>query len=180
MENQNECCCSPENLVKIHSQTYIGVKIVKGFPCDAEQAHEILDRPVAVDDSAGKQGYLVTYEDGYQSWCPKKQFEDANRPCDAMPFGHAIEAAKQGKKIARHGWNGKHMFVVYMPALQLPPFNTQGTNRKVNDRTAKFIGEDEFLDCQPYFAMYNAQKQWIPGWLASQSDMLSDDWFIVE
>jgi len=97
-----------------------------------------------------------------------------------MDFGDAIRAAKQGKKIARSKWNGKNMFVVYMEPMQLPPFNTQGTARKVNDRTAKFIGEDKPLNCQPYFAMYNAQEEWIPGWVASQSDMLDEDWFIVD
>jgi hypothetical protein len=60
--------------------------------------------------------------------------------------------------------------------LQLPPFNTQDTSRKVNDRTAKWIGEDKPLDCQPYFAMYTADEKWQPGWLASQADMLADDW----
>ena len=105
--------------------------------------------------------------------------EEANRPIDGMTFGHAIEAAKQGKKIARGGWNGKNMFVVYMPPMYLPSFNTQDEERKVNDRTAKIIGKDAPLDCQPYFAMYNAQKQWIPGWVASQSDMLAEDWEIV-
>ena len=42
-----------------------------------------------------------------------------------MNFGQAIEAAKQGKKIARKGWNGKGMWVVLMPALSLPPFSCQ-------------------------------------------------------
>ena len=97
-----------------------------------------------------------------------------------MDFGDAIRAAKAGKKIARKKWNGKNMFVVYMEPLYLPPFNTTDTFRKVNDRTAKFIGEDQPLNCQPYFAMYNAQKEWIPGWLASQSDMLDNDWYIVD
>lgn len=97
-----------------------------------------------------------------------------------LSFGAAIEAAKQGNKIARAGWNGKNMFVVYMPPLKLPPYNTQEPGPRVNDRTAKFIGYDTPLDCQPYFAMFNAQKQWIPGWLASQSDMLSNDWLILE
>ena len=97
-----------------------------------------------------------------------------------LTFGEAIDAAKQGFKIARKKWNGKNMFVVYMEPLSLPPFNTADTFRKVNDRTAKFIGEDKPLNCQPYFAMYNAQEEWIPGWLASQSDMLDTDWFIVD
>ena len=96
-----------------------------------------------------------------------------------MNFGKAIEAMKRGGKVARTGWNGKNMFIVMMPPLKLPPFNTQEPGPKVNDRTAKFIGEDTPLDCQPYIAMYNAQKQWIPGWVASQSDMLSDDWNVI-
>ncbi|MBI9019502.1 MAG: DUF2829 domain-containing protein [Phycisphaerae bacterium] len=97
-----------------------------------------------------------------------------------MTFGHAIEAAKKGDKIARRKWNGKDMFVVYMSGMKLPPFNSQEPGKKVNDRTAKIIGEDQPLDSQPYFAMFNAQKEWIPGWVASQSDMLDDDWYIVE
>ena len=50
----------------------------------------------------------------------------------------------------------------------------------MNDRTAKWIGEDAPLDCCPYFAMYTADKKWLPGWLASQTDMLADDWFVVD
>ncbi len=99
---------------------------------------------------------------------------------DNMNFGNAIEAIKDGKKVARKGWNGKNMFIVYMPGMKLPPFNTQGTQRKVNDRTAKHIGEDKPLNVVPYIAMYNTQREWIPGWLASQSDMLSEDWYIIE
>ncbi len=38
-----------------------------------------------------------------------------------MNFGQAIEAAKQGEKITRAGWNGKNMFVVYMSGMTLPP-----------------------------------------------------------
>ena len=97
-----------------------------------------------------------------------------------LSFGQAIDAAKSGQKIARSGWNGKRMFVVLMPPLSLPPHSSQEPGAKVNDRTAKWIGEDAPLDCQPYFAMYNAQGQWQPGWLASQPDMLADDWTIVK
>lgn len=97
-----------------------------------------------------------------------------------MNFGDAIEALKEGKKIQRLGWNGKGMWLVLMPALYLPPYNTTDTARKVNDRTSKWIGEDAPLDCQPYIAMYTASKQWQPGWLASQADMLAGDWQEVQ
>lgn len=126
-----------------------------------------------------KPGYAVKYADGYTSWSPKAAFEEAYQPLDAMSFGHAIKAMQDGHRVARAGWNGKGMFIVLMPPLYLPPYNTQGTDRKVNDRTAKWIGEDAPLDCQPYFAMYTAAKQWQPGWLASQTDMLANDWTIV-
>lgn len=93
-----------------------------------------------------------------------------------MNFGQAIQAAKEGKKIQRAGWNGKDMWVALMPALNLPPFSSQEPGAKVNDRTAKHIGNDTPLNSLPYFAMWTAQSNWQPGWLASQSDMLADDW----
>lgn len=96
-----------------------------------------------------------------------------------MNFGQAIEQMKNGHKLAREGWNGKNMFVVLMPALKLPAHSSQELGAKVNDRTAKYIGEDTPLDSQPYFAMFTAQGKWQPGWLASQSDMLAEDWFIA-
>lgn len=96
-----------------------------------------------------------------------------------MNFGQAIEALRQGKKVAREGWNGRGMWIVLMPSLYLPPYNTADIYRKVNDRTAKHIGEDKPLDSQPYIAMWTAQGKWQPGWLASQADMLAEDWQIV-
>lgn len=97
-----------------------------------------------------------------------------------MDIGLAIKYARQGKKIARESWNGKGVYIVLMPALYLPPYNTTSISLKVNDRTAKYIGEDTPLDSQPYFAMFTATKQWQPGWLASQADLLANDWGIID
>jgi len=97
-----------------------------------------------------------------------------------MDFSQALNKIKGGHRLQREGWNGKGMWVVLMPPLYLPPYNTQDTARKVNDRTAMWIGEDKPLDCQPYFAMYTASEQWQPGWLPSQADIFADDWQIVE
>jgi hypothetical protein len=98
--------------------------------------------------------------------------------CD---FGCALEAAKQGKKISRPGWNarrnGLDQFVVRMPSLKLPPYSTQAPGPKVNDRTAKWIGVDTPLDCQPYYAMF-IEGAWQPGWLPSQADLEAGDWEI--
>jgi hypothetical protein len=43
--------------------------------------------------------YEVIYEDGHKSWCPQKQFEEANRLTTGMPFGLAIEAMKEGDAL---------------------------------------------------------------------------------
>lgn len=95
-------------------------------------------------------------------------------------IGWAVKQMYDGKKVRRSGWNGKGMFVVLMPELYIPPFNSQGTERKVNDRTAKHIGEDKPLDSQPYVAMFTAQGKWQPGWLCSQADLLAVDWELAE
>lgn len=97
-----------------------------------------------------------------------------------MDIGLAIKYARQGCKIAREGWNGKGMFIVLMPELYLPPYNTANELRKVNDRTAKHIGNNTPLDSQPYFAMFTATQQWQPGWVCSQADLLADDWTVVD
>lgn len=95
-------------------------------------------------------------------------------------FGWALRMLKNGHRVARKGWNGKGMWVVLMTGMSLPPYNTQGTERKVNDRTAKWIGEDTPLETLPYIAMWTADKKWLPGWLASQTDMLAEDWEVVD
>ena len=97
-----------------------------------------------------------------------------------MDFGYALQAMREGLKVSRSGWNGKDMWIVLMPELSLPPFSSQAPGAKVNDRTAKHIGENTPLESQPYFTMWTAKKQWQPGWLASQADMLADDWDTVK
>lgn len=106
-------------------------------------------------------------------------YDRVDQSATEMSFGQALGALKIGHKVARSGWNGKGMWVVRMPELKLPSFNTQEAGPKVNDRTAKHIGADTPLNSQPYFAMWNAQGQWQPGWQPSAADCLADDWSIV-
>lgn len=109
---------------------------------------------------------------------------DAPEPSPApagtgMDIGEAVRAMRAGRKVARAGWNGKGMWIVLMDGMKLPPFSTQDTARKVNDRTARWIGEDTALETLPYIAMWTADGKWLPGWLCSQSDLLATDWEIV-
>ena len=122
------------------------------------------------------EGYIVHYPDGYVSWCPKAQFEAAGRPCDGMTFGMAIEAMKRGAKVARKGWNGKGMYVWVMPGSTITncPNITDPHLKAISDAnggTVVFVGS---------VRMKTATGEVLTGWLASQTDMLSEDWGVVE
>jgi hypothetical protein len=117
----------------------------------------------AVDEKhseSGLEGYRVRYADGYESWSPKEAFEDAYRECDSMTFGLALELLKKGMHVCRAGWNGKGMWL----ELQRPDEHSKMT--------------------LPYvYLNYPADAQNTPGarvpWLASQTDMLAEDWKVV-
>lgn len=124
----------------------------------------------------GQDGYAVKYADGYVSWSPKATFEAAYQRIDAMSFGHAIAALKAGHKVARAGWNGKGMWLVLVPGTPAAQLR-DGTPYK----TATGLDECEIL---PHIDMWtvnaHGRRAMLPGWLASQTDMLADDWTIVE
>ena len=95
---------------------YIGVKVVAAEPMSRGEYNAYRGWKIPSDENPEDEGYHIRYPDGYESWCPKKQFNEAYRKCDNMTFGIAIEAMKKGNKVARRGWNGKGMFVVYQKA----------------------------------------------------------------
>lgn len=88
-----------------------------------------------------------------------------------MNFGRAIELLKDGKRVRRAGWNGKGMWLAYMPPVVVP-------EAQVNERTKRFVPRGD-LTVGGYIVMWTAHGVWQPGWIASQADMLGDDWEIV-
>lgn len=131
---------------------YIGTKIIHAEPMEKN----------------GREGYKVVYApDGYESWSPKGVFEEAYRETTGMPFGLAIEAAKKGKKIARAGWNGKNQYVELAHCISYKNNAAEVINVNhcnIGYKALAFVGTS------------GVQM----GWLASQADMLADDWRIVE
>lgn len=93
---------------------------------------------------------------------------------DSMNFGQAIEALKSGKRVSRKGWNGKNMFLWLKTGCVINSDHCQ-------DPVLKSICNDNggTLSCLPTICMKTADNKVLTGWLASQSDMLSEDWFIV-
>jgi hypothetical protein len=86
-----------------------------------------------------------------------------------MNFGQALEVLKQGHKVARQGWNGKNMFLFLVP----------GSTFKVN--RAPLLGiypEGTEVNYCPHIDMKTADNKVVP-WLASQTDVLAEDWVLV-
>ena len=117
-----------------------------------------------------EDGYKVVYEDGYESWSPKDVFEKAYKESGSLSFGDAIVYLKQGKKLARSGWNGKGMFIFLVPS------STFKVNRAPLSGT---YPEGTEISYHAHIDMKTADNQVVP-WLASQTDMLAEDWCIVE
>ena len=98
---------------------------------------------------------------------------------ETMDFGGAIAALKAGKKIARKGWNGKGMFLWLKPGTEIK-------SEWCKDPELKKLADENggTITGLPTICMYThdstGRKAILTGWLASQSDMLLEDWVIVE
>lgn len=85
-----------------------------------------------------------------------------------MDFSSALIAIKSGNRVCRSGWNGKNMFLFLVP----------GSRFIVNrEPMLSVFGEGTEIQYHGHIDMMTAQGYVVP-WLASQSDLLSDDWEI--
>ena len=96
-----------------------------------------------------------------------------------MDFGKALEALKAGKKVARRGWNGKGMYLWLKPATEVKSDWCKDPVLKdivdANGGTITALG----TICM-YTTDSTGRKAILTGWLASQSDMLLEDWEILD
>lgn len=92
----------------------------------------------------------------------------------SLGFDWAINALKNGKKVARKGWNGKGMYL-----WLLPEDKVQRSWIK-DPMLLEAFGDNEELNCLGSIRMKTATGEVLTGWLASQTDMLAEDWELVE
>lgn len=175
------------------SQQYIGTKQVNALAMNRGEYNAFRGWQLPDDEDGSDAGYLVEYLDGgkpntphyagYVSWSPKAQFDAAYRPTDGMTFGLALEALKAGQRVARAGWNGKDMWL----SLSCTPGGTAAAgSREIaaenfwSDNNSEYArqngGSAVVLPC---ITMKTATGEILMGWLASQTDMLAEDWEIV-
>lgn len=164
---------------------YIGTKIIKATPMTRLAYNKIRGWTVPADENPNDAGYLIEYQDGgkpnvlgfagYVSWSPEEQFDAAYLPATGLTFGLVIEALKAGKRVARLGWNGKGMWLAL--TLSIHDIPRKGTVQPVYRLTL----DDEGVGATalPWIGMKTADNKFVP-WLASQTDMLAEDWCVVE
>lgn len=115
------------------------------------------------EERDGALGYRVRYADGYESWSPAAEFEKAYQNVTlGMSFGAALFALKRGDRVSRRGWNGKGMWLAL-----------------IDPGNAIFKKGGDSLPMLPCIGMKTATGEMCPGWLASQTDMLAEDWTIL-
>ena len=130
---------------------YLGVKILDAEPMSEASFINNVKNEDVPQSCLCRDGYKVTYEDGYVSWSPKEVFEKAYRPINGITFGLAIEALKQGKKVARTEWIGKNAYLL-------------------------LIHGDEQLSCIVIHKVNNILDRWLP----DETSIFAEDWMIVE
>jgi hypothetical protein len=87
-----------------------------------------------------------------------------------MDFGGALQALRHGHRVARQGWNGKGMWLVLVDGTD---------NVELREGTPYRKAGLVQVSINPHIDMMTAQGTMQPGWLASQTDMLADDWIVV-
>jgi hypothetical protein len=158
---------------------YIGVKLINAKPMTRGDWCAFRGWQLPADENGDDAGFLVEYLDGgkgntdlyagYVSWSPAEVFHNAYGLTTGMPFGLAVEAMKKGKSITRAGWNGKGMYL----------FIIQGSNDIAKLHGYGFgemLNEPTFQDA---IFMKTVDNQLVP-WTASQTDVLANDWSIVQ
>ena len=149
---------------------FIGTKIINTKSMTRLEYNQFRGWTLPEDENGADEGFLVEYVDGgqtntkefsgYVSWSPKEVFERAYRENGKLTFGDALIYLKEGKKVTRSGWNGKGLWL----ELQTPDENSKMTLPYI------FINYPSDAKTTP-----NAK---VP-WLASQTDMLAEDWEVL-
>ena len=154
---------------------YIRCHIVKATPMTRGISYALRGKETPANENAADEGYHVVYPDGYESWCPRAQFEAAGRPIDNMTFGMAIDACRyKSAKIQRANWNGEGQYVRFEEVIA----SEDGKLHTDPQDAPGMVASGCFVF---HFVNRKTGETGIQvGWLASQADMAANDWRIVE
>ena len=92
-----------------------------------------------------------------------------------MNFGQAIELLKQSERVCRKGWNGKNMFIYLVKGTDLAD-----RDELRNEADEHIPSLENGVKINSHIDMFAADETIVVGWLASQTDILAEDWQIAE
>lgn len=119
--------------------------------------------------------YLVTWPSGAQQVWSQSDIDNLSDPhTGTFDFGVAVSLLKEGRYVARKGWNGKGMYLWLLPAAKIEA-------KWVKDPHLKALCEANGgeVDALGSIRMLTATGEILTGWLPSQTDVLSEDWVEV-
>jgi hypothetical protein len=96
---------------------------------------------------------------------------------EKLNFGQAIELLKAGKLVSRKNWNGKHRFLWLKQGVTI---QREWCKDPLLLNVIDLYGECEAMEGLGTVRMKTADDKILTGWLASQTDMLSEDWQEIE
>lgn len=115
---------------------------------------------------------------------------------EGLTFSEALESLKEGKRVTRQGWNGKGMFIFLFSAKKeniktvvnnesLPIvirnyYRQDILDEQGNELPTEKVADNDVVSFTSYLCMKAADGTIVNGWLASQTDLLSEDWFVLD
>ena len=166
-------------------KSFIGTKMIMAQAMSRGEYNRYRDWIIPANENPTDPGFLVEYVDGgksnhpghlgYISWSPRDVFERAYRPATGLDFGDALRALKAGYRVSRAGWNGKDMWLALSGSLEGRRIPAASFWSKHN---AEYAAQtvDGSANVLPCITMKTADGSILMGWLASQTDMLAEDW----
>lgn len=149
---------------------YIGFEVLNAEEMTRGDYNKFRGWQIPEDENPADHGCKVTREDGHVSWFPKATFDNMYRGVTGLTFGLAVEALKNSQKVCRIGWNGKGM---WLGLIKGEDYAIHGLHPLAQ------LGRGTDIQCLPWIGMKTADDKFVP-WLASQTDVLAEDWMIVE
>ena len=111
----------------------------------------------------------------YEGRSRNQKTKEMNETSEGLNFGQALEALTAGQRVSRAGWNGKGMYLWLLPAATVKAEWCREPHLKA--KAEENGGEIEALGS---IRMLTADRKVLTGWLASQTDMLAEDWCVLE
>lgn len=169
----------------------------KPVTVEAVQFNKIGDHPgVAASPGSGfavkgRQGFvtvnpgdwIIAESDGLGFYpCAPDVFEATYAPAltvsdTGLSFGDALLALKLGQRVCRAGWNGKGAWLAMSGVIGGRRVDADKFWSPHNEAFARENGGSATV--LPCITMKTATGEILMGWLASQTDMLADDWMVV-